>query len=75
MYTLYFDKNKAELKLTKASKGMQKFVKYTEEATRHNSCCYVCLNRKPLKELAESMKQEWINETEDILEKCKNIKI
>lgn len=44
----------------------------TEKVTRHNDIIYVCLHRKPLKEKATEIKDQWIKDIEKELEEVKN---
>lgn len=73
MYTLYFNKPKMIIEVKKASKGMNHCT-YTNEAVQYNDCYWVCLNRKPLVEKAEEIKEAWTKELEERIEKVKSIK-
>lgn len=75
MYTLYFSKKDKIIKVTKASKGMQSGVTYTEEVTQFNSNYFVCTKRKPLVEKAKEIQQEWVVDLEEELKALKEIKI
>ena len=77
MYTLYHDKDNSIIKITKATKAMQNLVgrDYTDEVTFYNNNYFLCLLRKPLKEKAIEMKQEWLEEAENRVQLIKNIKI
>ena len=74
MYTLYHNKETMELKIRKSNQGTKSFP-YLEDVTVYNSCYYSCLKRKPRKELAERIKEEWISEAEERLESLKSIKV
>lgn len=75
MYTLYHDKEKGVIKLTKARKAFQNSKYFTEDITYYNCNYYFCLTRKPLKEKALELKQEWLEEAESRVQLIKNIKI
>ena len=74
MYTLYYDKEKRELKIQKANKSMQN-IPYYDDVFKFNDCYYTCLTRNPLKEKAKEMLAEWIYEAEENLKKFQNIKL
>lgn len=74
MYTLYHNEKEKILKVKKAVKAMQRYD-YTDEVTYFNSNYYICKKRKPLVEKAKGIKQSWIKEAEETLEKIKAIKI
>ena len=73
MYTLYHDKSKKEIKVSKAKKVFQN-LNYTDDVTRYNNCYYICKTKKPLVEKAEEMKRNWIDELEEQLNKLNEIK-
>lgn len=75
MYNLYHNKEQCVIELRKVrSKERQLQAHYTHEPSRFNDCYYICVNRKPLKELAQQLKEGWIIEAKDRLEKTENIK-
>lgn len=74
MYTLYFDKNRSEIKITKAKKVMQN-LNYTDNVERYNNCLYICMKRKPLVEKAKEIRAEWIAEAKENLAKFEAIEI
>lgn len=74
MYLLYFNESARTLKLKKAPKHLLDFP-YEKEVKKYNENLYICLERKTLKEFAEEMKQQWIEELEQQLEELKNSKI
>ena len=74
MYSLYHDKEKGIIKVSKTPKAMQD-IEHKEEITRYNHCYYLCLYRKPLVELARQMRNEWIKELESQIDNLRNLKI
>lgn len=73
MYSLYYNKEKGIIKVSKTPKAMQD-VEHKAETTYYNSYYYLCLYRKPLVELARQMCDEWIKEYEDKIDSLKNLK-
>ena len=73
MYTLYVKKEKMIIEVKKASKAMSNCT-YTNEVVKYNDCYYLCSNRKPLIEKAKEIKESWISELKEKLEKAKSIK-
>ena len=49
--------------------------KASDEVTVYNDCYFICNDRKKLREKANEIKNEWITELEDELEKANNMKI
>lgn len=74
MYQLFHDKEKCILEI-KPLKDVFKNVKITDELLRYNQNYFFCNNRKSLKEFAERMKQEWIDEAQVRLDAVTQIKI
>lgn len=74
VYTLYFEKSRKILKVTKARVGMSNLV-YEEEAKRHNDCYFICLKRKPLVLKAKELQRQWIEELEQEIKEVKAIEI
>ena len=72
MYTLYVRKEKMIIEVKKAGKGMS-HCKYTDDVVRYNDCYFTCLKRKPLVEKAKEIKESWVSELEEKLEKVKSI--
>ncbi|OHD20794.1 MAG: hypothetical protein A2Y34_07120 [Spirochaetes bacterium GWC1_27_15] len=76
MYQLYQNKNDAIIKIQKLSKVFQdKESRITDEIMIFNDVYSFCKDRKKLKQKAEEIKQEWVNEAKALLEKYENIKI
>lgn len=76
MYNLYFDKKEVELKIKKVTgMGSRLQEEYPVEPKQYNDCYWICLERKPLKELAQQIKSEWLHETETLLEKIKTLNV
>lgn len=75
-YTLLVDWKEKSLKISKPTKGMRTpYVIYTNEVKRYNDSYFICLKRKPLKELAENIKAGWIADAEFELKRVKAIEI
>jgi hypothetical protein len=74
MYILYFNKSERKIKVSKAHKSLLN-LNYTEKVTQYNDCYFYCSERKPLKEKAKEIKQNWIDELEEGLLLTKEIKI
>lgn len=76
MYQLYFQKDECIIQIKKLSKVFNDQIpKITEEIFYYNNCYYFCKNRAVLKTKAEEMKQGWLTETQERLDKVMNIKI
>ena len=75
MFKLYHNKQTGELRIEPIGKIMIDTSKITNAPTKFNDVYMVCSDRKVLKEKAEQFKNEWIKETEELLEKYKSIKI
>lgn len=74
MYTLYHDKLKLEIKLTNAKKTLQN-LNYTDDVTEYNDCYFISKNKKKLKEFGEKIKNNWIIELEEKLNKLKETEL
>ena len=72
MYSLYHDKEKGIIKVSKTPRALQD-IKHKEEITFYNRCYYLCLHRKPLVELARQMRDEWIKELEGQIDNLRNL--
>ena len=76
MYNLYFNKEKVELKIKKVSnEGSRLRSNYPSIPTQFNDNYWICLERKPLKEIARRIQTEWRIEAEQRLSAIKNLKI
>lgn len=76
MYNLYHNKEKGELKLIKVSSSNRKLhTTYKAQPSYFNDCYYVCMERKPLKELAISIKEQWLKEAKERVEMLENMKV
>lgn len=71
MFSLYANKEKMEFILKKNILT----DKVTDDIVQFNSCHYIGPDRKKLKEFAEKLRLDWIQETERRLEVLKNLKI
>lgn len=75
-YTLLVDWKGKTLKVSKPTVGMRTpDVIYTNDVKRYNESYFICLKRKPLKELAENIKAGWIADLEFELKRVKAIEI
>lgn len=74
MFMLYYKKEKGEIKVSKAKKVFHK-EKFTEEPSIYNDCIILCSKKAPLVKAAEEMKNDWVKELEEELEKIKSIKV
>lgn len=75
MYSLYHNKSKLIISIEKANKWQQRLVTFKEEITPYNDNYFFCLKRKPLKEKALEIKQDWLAEAERNLQAIKDIKV
>lgn len=75
MFQLYFSKEKKELKIEPLKKLMIDESKITNEVMKYSNCYFVSLDRKALRDKANSLKEKWIKEAEEELNKFKDIKI
>lgn len=73
MYRLYHDKVKMELRVEPLDNLMIREI--TDKVTVFNSSYYVSTDRKALKDKANSLKAEWLEEAELRVETLKNLKI
>lgn len=74
MYTLYVERSKKDIKVSKAHKPFQK-LNFTEEIIKYNDCYFLCTNRKTLVEKAKEIQRKWILELEEEINSIKEIKI
>ena len=75
MYKLYHDKRNLDLRIEPLGNLLIDTSKIGEMPTIFNDSYYVCNNRKALKELAQEIKKNWINEYTDLLEMTKHTEI
>lgn len=75
MFQLYVNKIKKELKISPLSNLMIDKNRITNEVTLYNDFYFVSLNRKVLRDKANSIKEQWIREAEEEANNFKNIKI
>ncbi|MEV5024776.1 hypothetical protein [Paenibacillus sp. LPE1-1-1.1] len=76
MYNLYASKDEGKLEvklLRKVFYNLKDTI--TDEVTQYNGVYYFCSKRKPLVVYAEQLKQEWLREVEDELNRIKSIVI
>ena len=59
-YTVYFNKNRAEIKVKMITNGMVNCDLSGANLSQYNNCYYVCKNRKIAIETARKIKREWI---------------
>lgn len=75
MYTLYFKKKDCTLLIKPIKNDSRLLAQCTDEVTVFNDCYLLCNDRKKLKQKAEELKEKWIKELEEELQKLKNMKI
>lgn len=75
MYQLYFKKEEGMLRVELMKGLMGNTDNITDIPTYFNDCYMVGSDRKTLKEKALDMQLAWIRETEEELERLKEIKI
>lgn len=80
MYELYYDKEKAEIKLSKIKEihlviGRDDInVYYGNSPVEYNDCYITCGLREPLKQIAIRLKKEWALEAKNRIDKIEQIK-
>ena len=76
MYELYHDKNKHEIRI-KPLRNLFDHVRsqLNETPLRYNDYYWFCTARKPLVELAKKIKDSWIGELEESLDRVNKIDI
>ena len=83
MYQLYIDKNNYKLKVDKLKKQFQYYGPLIafghtckeDDIYDYNDCYKMCKNRKVLVQLARDIKDYWLSEAMDVVQKIEKIKI
>ena len=83
MYQLYIDKNNYKLKVDKLKKSFQHYGPLIafghtckeDDIFDYNDCYKMCKSRKVLVQLARDIKDYWLSEAMDVVQKIEEIKI
>lgn len=76
MFNLYVSKEEGKLEIKPLRKVFAHLINdITDEVKQYNHAYYFCAKRKPLLDLAQQLKQEWIEEIETELRRINNIQI
>lgn len=81
MYELYYNKEKLEIILKKVKKTNlligedQKNVYYGDEPIQYNDCYITCGLLEPLKKIAIELKNEWLLEAKNKVEKIQALRL
>jgi hypothetical protein len=82
MYQLYINDKTLELKVSKLSKSFTRYTKLVEylKSTPYDIYCYndnyrFCGNRAPLVELARTIRDGWLVQARNTVQKIEEIKI
>lgn len=68
-YGLYHNKEKMEITIIKNPNCAINSNDVTDEVIYFNNCYYVSTNRKALMAKAENLREEWIDEAKEVLNK------